>query len=309
MTVFIAQGPEANQKYEKFIIAGGAEVGASVADSTALIWHDYSAPLELLQTLEANPQIAWVQLPFAGVDNFAAVLKWIAENRSGLIVTSAKGAYSEPVAEHALMLALALGRAIPERVRAKTWGDKFAKSLFDAEILIIGGGGITAELIRLLNPFRPRITVIRRNPASMSSVETVASSEELHQYLPNADFVFVCAALTDETRGMFNKQTFALMKPSAYFVNIARGGLVVTDDLIWALNQKIIAGAGVDVTDPEPLPESNALWDAPNIIITPHTADTPQMIYRMFGERIRQNVSAFVASEQPIGRVDLKLGY
>lgn len=309
MATVIAQGPGSHPSYERFIFDGGAEFSNETANATGLVWHDYHGPAELKRCLQANPQLRWLQLPFAGVDNFSELFEWISVNRPGLQVTSAKGAYREPVAEHALMLALALGRAIPARVKAGTWGAKFAVSMFDAEVLIYGGGGITEEVVRLLAPFRARITVLRRSPQQMSGVAEVLPSNELLERLPQADFVFVTAALTDETRGVFDSKAFKAMKSTAFLINIARGGHVVTEDLIRALFDGAIGGAGVDVTDPEPLPDSSQLWKAPNTIITPHTADTPEMIQRLFGERIRVNVEAFSAGKPLVGSVDLDLGY
>jgi Phosphoglycerate dehydrogenase and related dehydrogenases len=104
-----------------------------------------------------NPQLEWVQLPFAGVDAFADVLD------APVRFTSAKGSYKEPVAEHALALALALGRILPIRVKARTWGKSAATSFYDSNVLLIGAGGITEELIGMLRPFRAKISVCRNN--------------------------------------------------------------------------------------------------------------------------------------------------
>lgn len=305
----IARGPIQSSPFDKYIELGGGTLTEDVSLAEALIWLDYHAPEQLRSLLVKNPQLVWLQLPFAGVDAFSEILDWIARERPGLIVTSAKGAYSEPVAEHALMMALAIARAVPSRVVAKTWGHKFARSIYDADVLIYGGGGITAELVRLLTPFRAKITVARRNPKPMSGVEKVVPSSELLSILPKFDFVFIAAALTPETKGVFDARAFKAMKSSATLVNIARGGLVVTQDLYSALIEGEIGGAGLDVTDPEPLPDSSPLWRAPNTLITPHTADTPEMIEAMFGERIQSNVKAFLAGERLTGIVDLEAGY
>ena len=257
-----------------------------------MIWTDYSKPDLLRETLDQNPQLTWVQLPFAGVDAFADIIS------REPVFTSAKGAYSEPVAEHALALCLALGRAIPKRVHAKEWGEKFAVSLFESRVLIIGAGGIAKELLRLLEPFRCPVICL--------------GSEEidrLYDELPKADFVVLACALTPDTRGLFDGVAFSKMKNSAYLVNVARGGVVVTEDLIESLTSGEIAGAGLDVTDPEPLPVGHPLWEAPNIIITPHTADTDAQVVRMFADRIAANVRAFVEGSPWVGLVDKKLGY
>lgn len=305
----IAVLPTSQPEYEAAIAAGGG-VFAEIADSvTGLVWTDSQEVAALAETLVAHPSILWVQLPFAGTDNFVPLFNDLSDQGREISFTSAKGAYREPVAEHALMLALASARILPERLSASSWGRKFAATLFDANVLIVGGGGIAGELIRLLTPFRSKISVVRRDVQAMDGVELVTSIEELNELLPRADFVFCACALTEQTRGLFNLERFDLMKESAYFVNIARGAVVVTADLETALRSGTIAGAGVDVTDPEPLPTGHSLWKAPNIIITPHTADTPEMCIRLLSERIVENVGNLIANSPLVGKVNLKLGY
>lgn len=305
----IAVLPTRQVEYEAAIVAGGGVYAAVVEDATGLVWTDSQGLKELAETLSKNPAITWVQLPFAGTDNFMPLFESLLKSGRQVTFTSAKGAYREPVAEHALMLALALARLIPERIVAKSWGRKFAASMFDANIVIVGGGGIAGELIRLLTPFRPHISVVRREVRDMDGVDLVTLLDGLDDLLPQADFVFCASALTEETRGMFDQQRFSRMKATAYFVNIARGSVVVTADLEAALRDGVIAGAGIDVTDPEPLPTGHSLWETPNIIITPHTADTSEMCIRLLSERIVKNVSNLSANLPLDGLVDLKLGY
>ena len=299
----VAMEPKAFPEY----LEAAAEAGAQVVpmDSTvkALIWLDYSQPQALAEMLDQNPQVEWVQLPFAGVDAFANIIK------RPILFTSAKGSYREPVAEHALALSLAMMRVIPERVVTKTWGRQFADSLYDSNVLIFGGGGITEELLKLLGPFRANVTVIRKNPAAMQGAKQTLGFDQLEAELPKADLLILAAALTNETRYLFDASKFAMMKPTSYLVNIARGPMVHTADLIGALNNHVIAGAAVDVTDPEPLPDGHPLWTAKNIIITPHTADTRKQVVRLFSDRIRENVRAYGEGKPLVGVVDPELGY
>jgi len=307
---FVAIEPKSFREYEVAVESGGGVVAPISPDVQALIWTDYHAPEGLAAMVEVNPQLKWVQLPFAGVDAFADIIAQAAEATNAPVFTSAKGCYREPVAEHALALTLALCRTLPERVLAKSWGRKFAVSLYESRILIVGGGGITEELLLLLAPFKTDITVIRKHvTANMPGATSTLPFEALDQALPNADIVILAAALTTETTGLFNAQKFALMKPSAYLVNIARGPMVVSADLEHALQHGQIAGAGIDVTDPEPLPDGHPLWNTPNLIITPHTADTREMVVRMFSKRIHENVKAFFGEGELVGRVDPQLGY
>ena len=295
--------PKSFPAYEEAVRASGCSVVGMSSQVGALIWTDYSDPIGLKSMIEANPQLEFVQLPFAGVDAFFDVLNMPVR------FACAKGSYREPVAEHALTLALALGRIIPERVRATSWGRKHADSLYDANILIVGGGGITEELIKLLAPFRANITVIRNRDLPLEGANQVLLFDQLDSALPKADWVILACSLTEATRGLFDLARFKLMKPDSYLVNIARGPIIVTDDLVHALNDELIAGAGVDVTDPEPLPEGHALWGAKNVIITPHTADTNAQVITAFSIRIRENLAAYQGKGDWVGLVDPELGY
>lgn len=299
----VAMEPKVIPEYLQAVADSGAEVVPIGPDVRALIWLDYSKPQALSDILDENPQIEWVQLPFAGVDAFSEIIK------RPIRFTSAKGSYREPVAEHALALSLALMRIIPERVRTQTWGRQFADSLYDCNVLIFGGGGITEELIKLLTPFRARVTVIRKRPISLEGAVKMLGLEHLEAELPKSDLVILAAALTPETKHIIDQRKLALMKPTAYLVNIARGPIINTDHLVSALNSEVIAGAAVDVTEPEPLPDGHALWSAKNIIITPHSADTRKQVVRLFSDRIRENVIAYGAGKGWVGEVDPILGY
>ena len=295
--------PKSFPAYEQAVSDSGSVLSPMNENVGALIWTDYSDPKGLEQLLNENPQLEFVQLPFAGVDAFQNILHF------PFRFACAKGSYREPVAEHALMLALALGRVIPERVKANSWGRKFAASLYDANILIVGAGGITEELLKQLSPFRCDVTVVRNKPEPLLGASRTVQLGELDAYLPKADWVFVACSLTESTKNLFDLESFKKMKPSAYFVNVARGAVVNTMDLVEALNGEVIAGAGVDVTEPEPLPDGHPLWTAKNVIVTPHTADTNAQVLRLFSIRIRENLAAYKGLGDWVGLVDPELGY
>jgi phosphoglycerate dehydrogenase-like enzyme len=300
----VAIEPKVFPEYEKAVKEGGAKLAPIGPEVRGLIWTDYSSPDALGVLIEANPQLKWVQLPFAGVDAFADLLD------KDVFFTSAKGAYKEPVAEHALMLALALGRKIPIRVKASSWGKSEAFSFYDAKVLLIGAGGISEELVRLFAPFRAELTVVRNNPElTFTGAKTVAGLDQLDSLIPEADLVIVTCALTDLTRGLINYQRLRLFKPTAYLVNVARGPILVSEDLLRALDEGLLAGAGLDVTDPEPLPDGHAFYGRDDLILTPHSADTKEIVTRLFAVRIEQNVKAFLGSGQWLGEVSPALGY
>ena len=301
---FVAIEPRSFPEYEKALELGGAKLSPIGSDVRGLIWTDYSSPAALGELIDRNPQLEWVQLPFAGVDAFAKQLD------KNVVFTSAKGAYREPVAEHALMLALALGRRLPVRIKASSWGKREAFSFYDSKVLLIGAGGISDELTKLLAPFRAEITVVRNNAElSFAGAKKVAGLEELDGLIPEADLVIVTCALTEKTRGLINYQRLSLFKPTAYLVNVARGPIVVSDDLIRALDDGLLAGAGLDVTDPEPLPDGHAFFGRDDLILTPHTADTKEIVTRLFATRIEQNVKAFLGNGAWVGEVSPSLGY
>jgi phosphoglycerate dehydrogenase-like enzyme len=306
MNNFVALEPKQFPAYLEAIKSAGAKVVPMGAEVRALVWTDYANPQGLADTLEANPQLEWVQLPFAGVDAFNQIIQ------AKPVFTSAKRSYSEPVAEHALMLCMALGRILPERIRATSWGKKHADSLFDAEVLIVGGGGIAEQLVEMLLTFRSKITVVRKRPDSSflpGFSGRIVGFEELDSQLPKAQFVVLACALTDETRFLFNSDRFALMRADSYLVNISRGEVVDQDALLVALSSGQIAGAATDVTYPEPLPKGHPMWSEPKLIITPHTADTLPQVTRLFSERLRVNVSAWLSGKELTGVVDKELGY
>jgi phosphoglycerate dehydrogenase-like enzyme len=300
----VAIEPKSFPAYEEAVASAGGLV-APLSDKTrALIWTDYSAPDLLAKVLENNPQLEWVQLPFAGVDAFANLLN------APVRFTSAKGSYKEPVAEHALALALALGRKLPTRIKANSWGKREAFSFYDSNVLLIGAGGITQELICMLNPFRANVSVCRNQAdVPVDGADEVFGLPELSQKIGSADLVVIACALTEKTRGLFNLDLLGRMKPSAFLVNVARGPIVDTTALLSDLDSGLLAGAGVDVTDPEPLPDGHPMFGRDDLIVTPHTADTKEIVMRHFAIRLNHNVKAFLGQGSWLGQVDPERGY
>ena len=150
---------------------------------------------------------------------------------------------------------------------------------------------------------------MRRSAEKVAGAEKTLTSDRLHDVLPTADVVVVAAASTTDTHHLVGATELRAMKSTAVLVNVARGGLVDTDALVQALASESIAGAGLDVTDPEPLPDGHPLWAEPRVIITPHSADTPDMTAPLLAERIRANVLAFLGDGRFEGIVDPGAGY
>ncbi len=298
--------PVSEPGLEDAVSRGGGAL-APPEDADGVVWINPRDPHGLKDLLtRSSPR--WVQLPFAGIESFFAAgvidpqLTW----------TCAKGIYGHACAEHALALMLAGSRRLAHHARSRSWEEPGFGSperrLTGATLLIVGLGGIGRALAHIVEPLGMRVVGTNRSGTDVEGVETHRSTELL-ELLPHADFVAICAALTEETRNMFSTEEFAAMKSDAWLVNVARGGLVDTDALVHALQEGEIGGAGLDVTDPEPLPEEHPLWSMDAVLITPHVANTWDMAVPELRELVYSNVSRFARGEELLGLVDPSLGY
>jgi len=301
----IAVGPGPAPWADEAIRRGGGQVVTLDQDPEGLVWTDGGAMDALRSALATRPAITWIQLPQAGVER--AFQAGVVDPRRRW--TSAKGAYAEPVAEHALALILAGLRLLKVRARARTWGRPAGESLFGQPVTVVGAGGIATVLMRLLEPFGTPVTVVRRQPEPVPGAARTVTTERLADALPGARAVVITVALTPRTRGLIGQAELAAMAPDAWLVNVARGGVIDTGALTAALEKGQIGGAALDVTDPEPLPAGHPLWDLDNCLITPHTADTEEMTQPLLAGRIAENVGRLAAGTELIGLLDPGQGY
>lgn len=290
---------------ETAVIEGGGIVEPLSSDTVGLIVGGSVDLDELTRLLADHPSIGWIQLPSAGIEKYAEPMGAHPDRTW----TSAKGAFAAPVAEHILALTLAMLRCLPMFARAKSWDEEHGSSLYGSRIVVIGAGGIALEAIRLFRAFDTSITVVRRSTEAVPTADRTVTTEALNDVLPTADVLVIAAALTGDTTGLIGDAELRLLKPSSILVNIARGKLVDTDALVDALAGNRLAGAALDVTDPEPLPDGHPLWDEPRCLITPHTADTEEMVRPLITARIRENVRRLAAGQELEGLVDVGAGY
>jgi phosphoglycerate dehydrogenase-like enzyme len=247
-------------------------------------------------------------------------LRWICAARAGLggawfydalvksevVVTNMRGSYNEHLAAHAVAFLLAFARRFDHYLPPKRWrrGPKMI-DLPSQTVLIVGVGGAGGEAGRLCAAFGMRVIGIdTRVTEAPPGVSELAGPDKLEAWLGTADFVILTTPETPETVGLFNAKLFAQMRQGSYFINIARGRCVVTADLVEALRSGHLAGAGLDVVDPEPLPVEHPLWTMPNVLITPHVAiyGTP---YRSKWEAILiENCRRFAAGQPLLNVVD-----
>lgn len=304
----IAVLPELTPAIAEAVRGAGGTVGPLDSATRAVIW--LGGDSEALEAVLADhPAIGWVQLPLAGVERHAGLLA-AHRDRTFPLWTSAKGAYAEPVAEHALTLALALLRQVPDKARATSWQDpREGLSLYGARVTIVGAGGIAVELLHLLAPFETRVTIVRRGGGDLPGADRTVTADRLMEVLPETDVLILAAAATGETSKLIGAEQLAALPRSSVLVNIARGALIDTDALLKSLDAGHFWGVGLDVTDPEPLPDGHPLWNHPRCVITSHTADTDAMVEVLLADRVRHNVAAFLGGGDFIGVVDPEKGY
>jgi phosphoglycerate dehydrogenase-like enzyme/glyoxylase-like metal-dependent hydrolase (beta-lactamase superfamily II) len=301
-----------------FVPARNAEEAArEVADADAVIGFCTA------EIVKKGKNLRWIQLGHAGVDrDLSAELAG-----SKVVLTNAQRIYGPNVADQAFALLLSLtrgtGRAssrgeanakLDRGELVKTWSRLRSglkpQELHGKTMLVVGLGGIGTQISRRADAFGMRVRAI--DPKKMERPDFVFSLDKpakLMALLPRADVVVLACPLTTETTGLMGEKQFKAMKKTAYLINIARGGIVKTKDLAAALDKGIIAGAGLDVTDPEPLPDNHPLWKRSNVVISPHTAGLSPDVQERRWRLWRENVRRFVAGEPMLCVVDKGKGY
>ncbi|MBB6421005.1 D-2-hydroxyacid dehydrogenase [Streptomyces sp. AK010] len=211
-----------------------------------------------------GPRPRWVHTASAGVDH----LMCPELAASDTVVTNARGIFDQPIAEYVAALVLAMAKDLPrtlELQRERTWRHRESLKIAGSRAVVVGSGPIGRAIAHTLGALDITPALVGRTARS-----GVHGPEDLDRLLARADWVIAAAPLTDETHGMFDARRFGLMQPSARFVNIGRGQLVVEDALSEALAKRWIAGAALDVFEAEPLPAESPLWQAPGLIVSPH---------------------------------------
>jgi phosphoglycerate dehydrogenase-like enzyme len=296
-----------NADIEQAVVDAGGSL-TSEADADGIVWADPRDPDGLREAL-GRSSARWVQLPFAGIESFvsAGVID------PGRTWTCAKGIYGPATAEHALALVLLAARGLHRHARTHRWLSNkeltATRRLAGGTVLIVGTGGIGTALGDMLRPLGTRMLAVNRSGRPMAGAEQTFPFTRIAELLPEADWVVLAAPLTTETARMIDSEALRAMKPSAWLVNVARGGLVDTDALVEALSEGRIAGAALDVTDPEPLSDAHPFWSMDNVVITSHGANTFAMAIPELKELVARNVKHFAAGEPLEGLVDVTLGY
>ena len=266
-------------------------------------WRFKAEDLALLKNLK------WIQTFSAGVNTLP--LKEIKER--GILLTNSSGVHGPQMTDHIMGMILSFSRALLPSIRnqkEKNWKVDYPLSeLTGKEMLIVGAGSIGQLLAKKAKAFDMNVVGLKRTVEDLENFDEVRPLGELQRSMKTADYVVILAPLTKETRGLIGKEELALMKEDAVLINLARGPLVDEAELIKALEEKKIRGAGLDVFSREPLPSDSPLWDLDNIILTPHLGGFSDVSNERSIALISENIRRYYAGEKLKNIVDLELGY
>ena len=263
--------------------------------------------------LKDASRLRWLHLQSAGVNGYERREIYA---RPDVIVTRAAGVHAPAMAEHALAMALSLTRRLPELYtfqQESRWNRTVhaKKELHEANVLMLGTGYLASALTPLLKAFGCRITGLRRDTSKPlpPDYDRMLPSGSLHEALSEADYVFSTLPFTAATWHILDKAAFDAVKPGAILVNMGRGATIDHESLLEALRSGRLGGAGLDVTEPEPLPDGHPLWSAPNIIVTPHCSAWSDATDRRRWETFLRNLDLFLSGKPMPGVIDFEAGY
>ncbi len=264
--------------------------------------------------LDAATNLEWVQAWSAGIDRYVRFEGLVENDR--IVMTNMKGVHGPVIAEHVIAMLLFLARDLGtfhDRQQEGRW-DRAASERMTAltgrTMLVVGMGGIGSEIARRAHGLDMTVlATVRTKRPPPDFVTELGTNDDLSSFLPRADAVVIALPLTEETRGLFDAERIAQIKPGAWLVNIGRGPIVETGALLAALESGHLAGAGLDVTDPEPLPADHPLWKRDDVIITPHVSARAELTRERHWALVRENMRRFSAGEPLENVVDKRLGY
>jgi len=256
----------------------------------------------------AASRVRWVHATMAGVD--AVIFPALA--RSEVVVTNARGLFDRSIAEYVVGCILAFAKDFGGNYALKAerrWRHRETERVEGKAVLVVGVGGIGREVARACRAMGMRVKGIARRAREDAEIGTIHAIEELEARLGDADYVVVAAPLTDATHGLFDARRLAAMKPTARLINVGRGPLVVTEALVEALREGVLAGAALDVFEQEPLPPHHPLWDLPQVMISAHMAGDFVGWRQATIAQFADNLARYVAGQPLVNVVDKERGY
>jgi len=252
------------------------------------------------------PTLQWLAVGFAGVDH---VVPW---DDDKLVVTNASGVAAAEMAQYVLAAIFGLYQRFPyfaRRQAERVWDYQLIRSANGARVGLVGLGHTGEAVARLCRAAGLAVVACRASPAPSELVDRVYPAAELHSMLSEVDVAVVCTALTAATRDLFDANTFAAMRKGSYFINVARGAVVVEEALIEALRSNHLGGAVIDVARTEPLPPESPLWDTPNLLITPHTSSEYEGWIERAADMFADNLQRWLDGKALLNRVYSHRGY
>jgi len=258
------------------------------------------------------PNLKWLHLGSAGANGMTD--RNLYANKSTLL-TKSSGTFGIPIAEHIIGMMVALSRDFGYYYKKQAegkWCSDFPHLLdiHGSTVFILGLGDIGTEVAKHLTGFGCKIVGFRRDASKIhETVSDVRSVSQLRESLPEADFILICTPGTKETEKLFGHEEFKIMKNTAIIINVGRGMVIDSDALAEALNKGQLAGAGLDVTEPEPLPEGHPLWNAPNLLITPHVSAATQVTSERRLMVFIDLLKRYLAGQELYNFVDFDAGY
>ncbi|MFI9456015.1 D-2-hydroxyacid dehydrogenase [Amycolatopsis sp. NPDC052450] len=257
----------------------------------------------------AADRLRWLHIASAGVD--PVLFPGLQE--SDVVLTNSRGVFDGAIAEYVLGVVLAFAKDFVrswDLQRRKQWKHRESERISGRRVLVVGTGPIGRSIARMLRAAGMSVAGVGRRPREGDpDFGDVYASSDLARHLPEADYVVAVAPLTEQTKGMFDAEAFAAMKPGARFVNVGRGELVVTSDLVGALRDGSLGGAALDVFDTEPLPSESPLWTMENVLISPHMSGDFIGWRNTLVEVFADNFRRWRAGEPLRNVVDKQLGY